>query len=99
MLGPIAIDKERPLAFLAHDLRRVTNDSRPRGRLPVRLPWTDGSAPPSVFVAAVGGGLGGRSGELAQGRPSCTDFLRGTKQVSSAPLTVTRLTFVSGLLV
>lgn len=26
MLGPIAINKGRPLAFLAHDLRRVTND-------------------------------------------------------------------------
>ena len=85
MLAPMAIEKSGPLACLAHDLRRLSNDQDPRGRLPVRQPWTDGSAHPSVFVAAVGGGLGGRSGELAQGRPSCTDFLRGTKQVSSAP--------------
>ena len=26
MLEPVAIDKGGPLAFLAHDLRRVTND-------------------------------------------------------------------------
>ena len=84
------------MTFVWNDLRRLTIDP---DLIAVCLPRADSSAHPSVFVADICGGLGGRSGELAQGRPSCTGFLRGTKKVSSAPLIVTRLTFVSGLLV
>jgi hypothetical protein len=64
------------MTFVWNDLRRLTIDP---DLIAVCLPRADSSAHPSVFVADICGGLGGRSGELAQGSTFMHRFFAGDK--------------------